>query len=376
MLYSYADHTIEHLLKCNTTRSQVIYIAVLLVLPAAGVAAFFIKVPITVQARGMVRPLTEQTEVKSVVSERIEKILVHEGQAVQKGDTLITLNAEKIHIGMAEVKAEIEKLNTFIADLGVLLSNKQPVRLTSTYYRAQDAGYRRRLFELETRLATAEKVYERAKILFESQTIAPAEMEQEEQNYRSMAGEVALFVTEQKTRWEDELNRYRTSLNELESRYRQYGRDLLNYTLVAPVSGTIERFSGIYSGNLILAGATVAVISPAESILIECYVQPKDIAFIRQDDMTHVQIDAFPYTEWGMLNAWIDAVSDDYHVINDIPLFRVRCIPEKDELSLKNGFTGKVKKGMTALVRFPVTERTLYQLLFDKVNDWLNPSLN
>jgi len=375
VLHSYTDHTVEHLFHRNTTRSQIIYIIVLLALLAAGVAACFVKVPITVQARGIVRPLTERTEVKSVVSERVMTVHVHEGQVVQRGDTLITLNAGRIDIGMAEMAAEIEKQEVFISDLGLLISGRTGT-LRSTVYRAQESSYRRRLFELETRLSTAQKVYERSKALYENQVIASAEMEKEEQMYKSMVSDVELLVSEQKSRWEDELTRYRTSLNELKSRYQQYDKELLNYTLVAPVSGTVEQFSGIYVGNFILSGSTVAVISPDESILIECYVQPKDIAFVRLNEMARVQVDAFPYTEWGMIKAQVVSISDDYHVVGDVPMFRVRCVPEQGELYLKNGFSGKIKKGMTALVRFPVTERTLYQLLFDKMNDWLNPTLN
>jgi len=376
MLKAYTDHTVEHLFHRHTTRSQIIYLVALLSVLVAGVAMCFIKVPVTVQARGLVRPCTEQTEIKSVVSERIEAIYISEGQAVQRGDTLLTLCAEKIHISMAEIQVEIKKLKVFISDLEILLSKNETPNLISTYYRAQEASYRRHLFALETRLVTAQKVYQRSKNLFENRSIALADMEQEEQSYRNMISEKELLMSEQRTRWEDELTRYRASLNEFESRYQQYGKDILNYTLIAPVSGTIEKFSGIYAGNFILAGGIVAVISPTDSILIECYVHPKDIAFVRQNDIARVQIDAFPYTEWGMLEAQVAAISDDYHVMNDTPMFRVRCIPKTEQLYLKNGFPGTVKKGMTALVRFPVTERRLYQLLFDNINDWLNPSLN
>jgi HlyD family secretion protein len=372
---NFSELTIEPLLHHHTTRSQIIYITALLALLAAGIAACFIKIPITVQARGIVRPLTERTEIKSIISEKVTAIYIYEGQTVQKGDTLLTLNAEKRHIVMAETATEIDKQQIFITDLRLLLSGRTGTP-QSTYYRAQESSYRRRLFELETRLATAEKAYERAKILFAAKTIALVEMEQEEQAYRSAASEVELLESEQKTRREDELSRCLSLLNELQSRYQQYNKELQNYALVAPVSGTVEQFAGIYTGSLVMAGHVVAVISPDESILIECYVQPKDIAFVCVNDTARVQIDAFPYTQWGMLQAQIIAISDDYHAINDIPMFRVRCIPENDKLYLKNGFSGRVKKGMTALVRFPVTERTLYQLLFDKVNDWLHPALN
>lgn len=40
----------------------------------------------------------------------------------------------------------------------------------------------------------------------------------------------------------------------------------------------------------------------------------------------------------------------------------------------KNGYKGYLKKGMTLQARFIITERTLWQLLYDKVDDWINPA--
>ena len=374
MLHTFSEHTIEALWLRNSVRSQIIYIVVLLALLAAGVVACIVEIPVTVQARGIVRPLTERTEIKPVVSGKVTKIYICEGQSVQKGDTLLTIDSEKIRIGMAETQTEIAKQKSFVADLETMLSDDPQAKLQSTYYRARESTYRRRLFELETRLATAEKAYRRAETLFESRAIAPADMETEEQSYRSAVSEVELFKSERKASTEDELSRYRSSLNELESRLRQYHKELFDYTLLAPVSGAVEQFAGIYAGGYLLAGGTVAVVSPDVSLQIECYVQPGDIGFIRPNDTARVQVDAFNYTEWGMLNARTVAISDDYHVVDKLPMFRVRCIPDRDYLSLKNGFAGKIKKGMTVQVRFPVTGRTPYRLLFDKINDWMNPA--
>jgi HlyD family secretion protein len=57
------------------------------------------------------------------------------------------------------------------------------------------------------------------------------------------------------------------------------------------------------------------------------------------------------------------------------PYFKVRCSLDQHELSLKNGYVGKIRKGMTLQARFFVTRRTLFQLLYDKADDWLNPNV-
>jgi HlyD family secretion protein len=62
-------------------------------------------------------------------------------------------------------------------------------------------------------------------------------------------------------------------------------------------------------------------------------------------------------------------------MMNEQPVFRVRCSLDTKFLQLKNGYKGDLKKGMTLTGRFYLTDRSLWQLLFDKVDKWVNPKL-
>jgi HlyD family secretion protein len=90
-----------------------------------------------------------------------------------------------------------------------------------------------------------------------------------------------------------------------------------------------------------------------------------------------IQVDAFNYNEWGFLNAAITDISDDM-IIEDgsTAYFRIRCKPERTFLTLKNGIRADIKKGMTLNARIVLIKRSLFNLLFDKADKWLNPYLN
>jgi HlyD family secretion protein len=62
--------------------------------------------------------------------------------------------------------------------------------------------------------------------------------------------------------------------------------------------------------------------------------------------------------------------------INDLPFFKVRCSLEQKSLLLKNGYKGYLKKGMTLTGRFMLIRRSLFQLLYDKTDSWLNPKMS
>ncbi len=55
--------------------------------------------------------------------------------------------------------------------------------------------------------------------------------------------------------------------------------------------------------------------------------------------------------------------------------FKVGGQMDKNYLQLKNGFGGNIGKGMTFTTRFHLIHRTLWQLLFDRVDDWFNRNL-
>jgi HlyD family secretion protein len=56
-------------------------------------------------------------------------------------------------------------------------------------------------------------------------------------------------------------------------------------------------------------------------------------------------------------------------------MFRVRCQLNTPCLQLKNGYQGCIQKGMSLTGRFQLTRRSLWQLMFDKIDDWMNPKI-
>jgi hypothetical protein len=60
--------------------------------------------------------------------------------------------------------------------------------------------------------------------------------------------------------------------------------------------------------------------------------------------------------------------------MNNTPMFRIRCTMDRNYLSLKNGIKGYMKKGMTVRARFIIAERSLFQMLYQSTDDWLNPA--
>jgi HlyD family secretion protein len=144
-------------------------------------------------------------------------------------------------------------------------------------------------------------------------------------------------------------------------------------SVIANISGTGHIMEGLQVGSFVQGGQKVAEILPDSGLLAVCYVSPKDIAYVKIGQQVQLQIDSYNYYEWGMLNATVNEIFTDLVLIENRPFYIVHCKMGRDFLTLKNGHVGKLLKGMTGRANFVQGKKSLWQLLFTKVNEWFNP---
>ena len=155
---------------------------------------------------------------------------------------------------------------------------------------------------------------------------------------------------------------------------KQCSEELSNRIVLSPTGGEIIQSSDIQTGSIVTPGQKIAEISPEGELVATCFVKPADIGLIHENQKVKIQVDAFNYNEWGMLQGDIIDISDDMIIENgSVAYFRVKCKPEKTFLSLKNGLKAEIKKGMSLSTRIVVIRRSLFHLLFDKADKWFNP---
>jgi HlyD family secretion protein len=142
----------------------------------------------------------------------------------------------------------------------------------------------------------------------------------------------------------------------------------------APVSGTIQGLAGRYSGGQVQAGEPLCYVSPEENIIGECLVSSRDIGLLHAGQPACFQVAAFDYHYFGTLTGRIIHIDNDYTSINNQVFFRLKCSFDSTQLHLKNGFTGRLQKGLEFQAGFIIGRRSIWQLLFDRIDDWLNPN--
>ena len=368
------ENSIEAYNYQHTTKSQAISWVVLAAVTAALISLPFIYIDISVQGSGVIRPVTEKTEIRAAITELVDSVYVREGQQVNKGDILLRFRTSNPDYKITYQTNRLNDYEAHLADLTYLARGEVPANFRSPVRRQEYAYFTKRKNEQETSLTKAKKEYEREKILFNKKLISEEEYDSYYFQYQNQQNELASLIQSQISTWQADLNSYRNQHNEMSTTLKQEQKNKDAYIVRSPVAGTIDQLSGIYKGSSIQAGQSLAVISPDSTLCTEVYVTPRNIGFMSIGMPVHVQVESFNYNEWGTLPGKVKEISSDF--LTDAQgnsFYKVKCEMERNYLKRKNGRTGRLKKGMTVSAHFMVTRRSLFDLLYQKMDDWANP---
>ena len=356
-------------------RSQVIYVVFILAILIIGCCLPFFKINISVKSLAFIRPASEISAIRSLVNGKVKQSNIIENKSVTKGEILYVIESEVLAEREKLLISKIEDIKLFVSDFKNLL-NKAPNSkfINAPMLRQSLFNYQQRIQESTTRYNKVQADYNRNLKLHNEAVIADVEFENFTFELDKAKNDLEQIRQNQLSQWQNELRTLERELLDLQGQLAQLLKEKENLTIKAPVSGNIQNIAGIYAGSMVFANQDLAQISPDTSLIVESFVNPNDIGLLQNNMPVRFQVDAFNYNQWGLATGKVMEISNDIHVINDRPVFKVKCILDKEYLQLKNGYKGYLKKGMTLQARFMVTERTLWQLLYDKVDDWINPN--
>ncbi|WP_439457466.1 HlyD family secretion protein [Pedobacter sp. GSP4] len=359
--------------------TQVIYVVTLLAVIVAFAVLPLIYITVSVNGNGSLQSNIERTELLSPVAGKITLINLFDNKKIKKGQVLLNIDPTIPQTQNTILNTRLRELKDLLNDARYLLqeaklSNAGQPALQTGLYAASWQQYTEQLQNAINAREQAAKIYKRYEVLYGKKVVTEAEYEQYKFNYEQALSDFKLVAKKYITQWQTESNQYRKELKDLENQKIQVMEQEKMYHLTARVSGTVQNLSGLQLGSFIAANQKIGEISPDSALLAVCYVKPADIGLIKTRQIVRFQVDAFNYNQWGLLSGVVTDIADDIVLVNQVPYFKVKCKLNRDYLKLKNGYKGQVKKGMTFSAHFAIAERNLYQLLYDKVDDWLNPN--
>ena len=373
------ENSQEHNFSVHSVRSRIIYSTIVLSLIGMFAILPFIYTDVGVRSQGMVRPVTEVIQIASPVSAQITSLYAMENSRVQKGDIIIKLDDSDIRQQLNFNRSRFKRLTLFIADIMTLTESTSvlsvPVDdLKTARYKREALEYLQQLASQQQLIDQQKRLLEREMSLYKRDAISLASIEERQHNLQFEENKLMLLAEQKRNSWKREKLVLQKEREEIEAEFSQLSSESRRYVVQSPITGTLQNTNGLLENSFVFVNQAIGEISPDTTLLAEVYVRPNEIGLLRPGLPVRFQIDAYDHNQWGTATGKIESISTDILVSENTPMFKVRCSIDQTYLELSNGFKGEIKKGMTFQARFVINRRSLFQLLYDNMDDWLNPS--
>lgn len=373
------ENSQENNFSTHSVHTKVIYSSIILSLICLICALPFIKADVGIRSQGMIRPVTEVQKITSPVSAKIMSMMVGENSYIQKGEIIATLDNADIKDRLRFNQNRQDQLALYISDINWLKENtseltEKNLNLKTERYRRTGLEFRQQMLNQKQAVNQLKREYEREGILYDREATSLLNLEEKEYLLQVEENKYKLLLDQQQNAWSLDIATFQDEMQQLLSEFSQLTNELKRYEILSPVSGTLQNSNSFSENSFIYTNQVLAEISPDTTLIAEVYVPPNDIGLLKDDMSVRLQIDAYDHNQWGTASGKIESISTDMMLIENTPLFKVRCSLDQIFLELPNGFRGDIKKGMTFQARFILSQRSLFQLLYDNIDDWLNPA--
>jgi HlyD family secretion protein len=369
--------------RTSVLKSNVIYMLILSSTIIALTSLPFIPIEISINSQGRIQSSLERSELLASISGRVVDVRIKDNQSIFKGDTLLMIDSSLPGQQSNIISKRLALLKQLLTDASQIVNYanfQEKFSMKQEFFTEQYSAYWLQFlqeFEMSSlNKDQADRIFTRYNTLYENGAITLAESEKFRFEFDKAVSDQTLLKNRWIFQWETEAADFQRELSELLSREADIEEQGKLFILRAHVNGSVQNMAGIQVGSYVFANQKIAEISPDTQLIAICYVKPIDIGLIRKGQTVNFQIDAFNYNQWGLISGEVMDISDDIiFTAQGNAVFKVSCILDKEYLKLRNNYRGNLRKGMSFTARFMITERTLYELLYDKLDDWLNPNL-
>ena len=342
------------------------------------------------RGQGNVIPSSREQVVQSLDPGIITEILVKEGDIVEKGQVLLKLDDTRSSAVLRESEAKVQNLEAMIARLKAEAYGKElsfPKNVSNELRQREHAAYvaRRRAVTDAVSSLTASKAALDKEIEITAPMVAQGVVSEVELlRMRRQSSELTLQITERRNRYmadaNNELVQAESELAQAKENMAMRADPVDRSQIRAPMRGIVKDIQINTVGGVVNVGQDIMLIVPLDDkLLVEAYIRPQDVAFIRPGLPAVVKVSAYDYSIYGGLNGKVTLISPDtvsnsmQNRANDLKLdpnqvyYRILVQTTSNSLKDKNGKEMPIIPGMVATVDVKTGEKTVFQYLIKPI---------
>lgn len=373
------NDSIQFYLAGFSSKTRTFYVSLMLIVLFGLAMLPFCYVNVITRAEGIIRPFQERTVVRSLINATIQSVHCKDGTPVKKGDTLLVFQQLNYATQKEYITQKIKNCIRLIHDLKLLTHSElwkdSSIRdlLQTALYRSQYLHFYDQLQEkniLSAKLQKDMRVYDP---LLRDKVIAPNEFADMGFQLMQTSAVFQSQISRQISQWENELIEQQRQLVELENEKRSLLSSAQSSVIKAPVTGTVLMQEPLYAGSSVPPSVELLSISPDQNLIVECWISPSDIITITHGQHITYSIPEIRNQIATTLQGKVIYIAEDYTVVNNKPMFRVKCSLDQSEIRLQNGFSYLLGRGLLLETRFLLARKSYWDLLYQQLYDWFNP---
>ena len=355
-----------------------------LLVVAFVVWAYFSNVEEVARGQGSVIPSSREQVIQSLDPGVLAALTVKEGDLVEAGQVLVRLDTARSSAVYRETRNKVDALRATAARLrseahGVPLRFEKdtPAELVQR----ETAAYQSRVRAVNESvqgLRESKRLLDREIAITEPMAAKGVVSEVEILRMKRQANELQLQITERRNKFQSDANtelvRVEAELAQSEETMAARADPVTRSEIKAPLRGVVKNIRINTVGGVIGAGQDIMEIVPVEGpLLVEAYIRPQDVAFIKPNDEALVKLTAYDYSLYGGLDGVVTLISPDTLQDNRRPselklnpdesYYRVIVETRDNQLNDKNGKPLPIIPGMIASVDIKTGEKTVFQYL-------------
>ncbi len=326
--------------------AQALTLFLILLGSGAIAGSIAIKIDEVITVTGKLTPSGGKINVMTPAGGLIKNIYVKEGDTVKKGMKLVQFDTRRAEEEIRNVNKQIKEIErTHISGLRSMKGKKSSV-LNSL---RTNKSILSRMKDLEVVGAV-----EKTSLLRQTDQVFQLQKEYEE-------------VTEQEIQIK---SNYARNLSELRTRLNNSNLQKQYETVYATKDGVIFDLKATENGVL-AGGQSLMMIIPQTNLKASVDITNKNIGFIRAGQPAQVRVDAFNFTQFGIIEGRIESIGADViepKVGEDTYKFPVTISLKKNYLETKD-IKIPVKSGMSITANIKLREKRLISVVNDLLND-------
>ena len=366
---------------------------------AAVLAAFLVwaaqsELEEVTRGQGRIVPSSREQVIQSLEAGVLTELRVREGDLVEKDQLLLKVDDTRAAALYREQQSKVSSLGAVAARLrteayGSKLDFPEDVRSNKALVKRETEAYtarKRGIDDSVTGLVKGMTLLEREISITEPMVARGLVSEVELLKLKRQRNELQLQVVDRQNKFRidaaTELSRVESDLAQARESSIARGDAAKKTELFSPVKGTVKSLRINTIGGVVQAGQDIMSIVPFEdSLIVEAYVKPSDVAFLHPGQKAVVKISAYDFAIYGGLEGVIENISPDTlrderqskQPVADATdethsYYRVLVRTNNNTLKTPDGNLLPIIPGMTASVEMLSGKKTVLHYLLKPLN--------